>query len=182
MSRKYKFHESSTCHFVSFATVHWIDVFTRRIYCEVMVESLDYCIKNKGLLLNAWCIMPNHIHLIIRSESNDLSNIMRDLKKYTSKELFRLIESEEMSRKQWMSWLFKRSGQQNGNNTHHQFWQQHNHPRVLNYSKKMYQKLDYLHMNPVKAGLVVEPEHWQYSSARNYAGLDSRLDLELIER
>jgi putative transposase len=182
MSRKYKFHDSTTPHFVSFATVNWIDVFVRPLYFELIMESLKYCISNKGLILNAWCIMPSHLHLIMRSESNDLANILRDFKKYTSRELFALIsESKQESRRNWMTWMFERAGKRNGNNTYHQFWQQHNHPRVLDYPEKMHQKLDYLHMNPVKAGFVVEPEHWRFSSARNYAGLDYRLNLERIE-
>ncbi|MGM0587163.1 MAG: transposase [Bacteroidota bacterium] len=84
MSRKYKFHDSSVCHFVSFATVHWIDVFTRRNYLEVMVESLEYCIQNKGLLLNAWCIMPNHVHLIIRPKWHK-SPLRSDLRRFMVK-------------------------------------------------------------------------------------------------
>jgi putative transposase len=73
MGRKYVFHDSSRLYFVSFATVNWIDVFVRRLYFEIITESLKYCMANKGLELYAWVIMPSHVHLIISSENHNLS-------------------------------------------------------------------------------------------------------------
>ncbi len=58
MSRKYKFHDKDGVYFVSFATVYWLDIFVRELYCKAVVESLDYCRKNKGLEIYCWCIMP----------------------------------------------------------------------------------------------------------------------------
>ena len=49
MSRKYKFYNKKGLYFVSFATVNWIDVFTRDLYSYTMVESLDFCRKQKGM-------------------------------------------------------------------------------------------------------------------------------------
>ena len=92
MSRKYKIFDSRNPYFISFAVVNWMDLFTRKEYTEVITNSLSYCISNKGLILNAWCIMTNHIHLIIRSESNNLSDIIRDLKKFTSYKLYTKVK------------------------------------------------------------------------------------------
>jgi REP element-mobilizing transposase RayT len=171
MGRKYIFHDSRELYFVSFATVNWIDVFTRKLYFEIIVDSLVYCSKNKGLELYAWCIMPSHVHLIISSENNSLSDIMRDLKRHTSKALLKAIaENPKESRKEWMLWMFGRAGKRNTNNEKFQFWQQSNHPIELSNAKMLIQRLEYLHQNPVKAGLVVLPEHYQYSSAIDYAG------------
>ena len=92
MSRKYKFaspvryrsgYEKNGAYFVSFATVNWIDVFTRDIYFAIMTESLDYCRKNKGMEIYGYCIMPSHVHLIFRSALGDPSGLMRDLKGFT---------------------------------------------------------------------------------------------------
>lgn len=182
MSRKYKFHDSRTPHFVSFAIVHWLDLFTRKEYCNVVIESLSYCIQHKGLIVNAWCIMPNHIHLIIRSETNQLQDIMRDLKKFTAKKL--VIEIQENlteSRKDWILWMFKRAGEKNSNNKTWQVWQQHNQPIELSTNKMIDQRLEYLHMNPVKAGFVDKPEDWVYSSAKQYSGLPGKFEIEFIE-
>jgi REP element-mobilizing transposase RayT len=182
MSRKYKFYDSSRPYFVSFAVVHWIDIFIRRIYFDVMVDSFDYCINHKELILNAWCIMTNHIHLIIRSETNQLEDIMRDMKKFTSKKLVETIrEHSQESRKEWLLRAFRKAGEANSNNTGYQVWQQHNHPVELFTNDMREKRLDYLHANPVKAGFVDKPEDWLYSSAKNYAGLQKKLDLELIK-
>src|ERR1035441_1601339 len=48
----------------TYATVDWVDVFTREMYSDIVVESLRYCQREKGLVLHAWCIMTNHVHLI----------------------------------------------------------------------------------------------------------------------
>ena len=92
MSRKYKFHEKSGAYFVSFATVNWIDVFTRDIYFSIMTEALDNCRKNKGMEIYGYCIMPSHVHIIFRSANSDPSGLMRDLKGFTSRKILKTIE------------------------------------------------------------------------------------------
>lgn len=67
MSRNYKFHNPERAYFVSFAVVEWLDVFTRNEYKDILVDSLEYCQKEKGMEMYAWCIMTNHLHLISRS-------------------------------------------------------------------------------------------------------------------
>lgn len=171
MSRKYKFWDHRQPYFVSFAVINWIDLFVRRSYKETIVESLNYAIENKGLILYAWIIMPSHLHLIISSEENELSDIMRDFKSYTSRELKEKIRSHpQESRKEWMTWMMERAGRRNSNNKDWQLWMQHNQPIELDTNYKLDQKMNYLHENPVKAGFVDEPEHWLYSSARDYTG------------
>jgi len=91
MGRKYIYHDSRELYFVSFATINWIAIFTRKIYFDIIVDSLVFCAQNKGLEVYAWCIMPSHVHLIISSANNNLSDIMRDLKRHTSKALLKSI-------------------------------------------------------------------------------------------
>jgi REP element-mobilizing transposase RayT len=64
MSSKYKIDNHQALHFITFATVHWVDALSRPLYKDVIVDSMKYCQQEKGLLVYAWCIMPNHIHLI----------------------------------------------------------------------------------------------------------------------
>ena len=73
MSRKYKFHNESGAYFISFATVYWLDVFTRQVYFNVLEESIDYCRAEKGMEVFAYCFMPSHVHLIFRSGNEDPS-------------------------------------------------------------------------------------------------------------
>ncbi len=170
MSRKYKFRDQEKPYFVTFATINWIDVFTRRTYKDILVNSINYCIKEKGLVVYAWCIMSNHVHMIIATEDELLQNIMRDLKSYSAKQILKEIENNpQESRKEWMLWLFKKAGTKNSNNTKYQFWQQHNHPLVLNNPVIFEQKLNYIHNNPVKAGFIDYPENYPYSSAKDYS-------------
>ena len=64
MSRNWRVHNQNSLHFVSFAVVGWIDVFTRVEYKEILIDSFKYCQENKGLELFGWCIMSNHVHFI----------------------------------------------------------------------------------------------------------------------
>lgn len=179
MSRKYKFGEKDGAYFVSFATVNWIDVFTRVTYFDCIIDSLDNCRKNKGMELYGYCIMPSHIHLIFRSSLGDPSGLMRDFKGFTSRKLLKSIEENaQESRKEWMLWMFERAGKKNSNVKFRQFWQQNNNPIEIWSLKVFEQKLNYIHYNPVEAGFVTDPIDWKYSSARNY-GNDDQTILEI---
>ena len=108
MSRKYKFYHKEGLYFVSFATVYWIDVFTRDTYSNALVESLDFCRKNKGMEIFAWCIMPNHVNLIFRAKENNPGDLLRDLKTFTSKKIQQMIsDNPQESRKGWMLWMME---------------------------------------------------------------------------
>ena len=183
MSRNYRFRDQQNPHFISFATVHWVDVFTRSAYSDIVVDSMNYCIKNKGLIVYAWVIMSNHVHMIIGTEGeNKMEDIVRDLKKHTSRSILKAIEeNQKESRRTWMLEIFKRAGSNNSNNKNYQFWQQHNHPIELFYGGIIDQKLRYLHNNPVKANVVFKPEEYQYSSAMDYVGRKGLVEVRLIE-
>jgi putative transposase len=169
MSSKYKVGEDAIPHFVTFTVVGWVDVFSREHYKQIITCSLKYCQENKGLVLHAWVIMTNHVHLIMSSDSNKLEYLVRDIKKYTSKQIIKAIEDNpEESRKEWMLNLFSYAGKCNNKNKDHQFWKQDYHPIELNTPQKVQQRLNYLHNNPVRAGHVWEPWHYKYSSAVDY--------------
>jgi putative transposase len=182
MSRKYKFHDEDGVYFISFATVGWIDAFTRKEYKDILIDSLEYCQKEKGLLLYGWVIMSNHVHLIASSKDDYyLQDIVRDFKKFTSKEIIKAIEKNpQESRKEWMLATFKKAGEYNTNNTNYQFWRQDNMPIELFTPKVTQQKLDYIHNNPVEAGIVEKPEDYRYSSAKVYAGEKGFLEVLMI--
>ncbi|MCK5028834.1 MAG: transposase [Bacteroidales bacterium] len=123
MSRKYKFRDQDKPYFITFATFNWIDIFTRRIYKDILVDAINHCIKEKGLVVYAWCIMSNHVHMIIATQDELLQNIMRDLKGFSAKQILKEIENNpQESRKEWMMSLFEVAGQKNSNNTKYQFW------------------------------------------------------------
>jgi REP element-mobilizing transposase RayT len=177
MATRYHFGDNEKPHFITFSVINWIDVFTRESYTQILLDSLRFCIEKKGLRLHAWVIMSNHVHLIASAkEGFKLADIMRDMKKFTSQRIIAaIIENEQESRKDWLIWMFKRAGARNKNNETYQFWQQDNHPIELSTNKMMDQRLDYLHNNPVKAGVVWEPQHYKYSSGIDYYSEDKGL-------
>jgi REP element-mobilizing transposase RayT len=181
MSRNYKFYDQERPYFVTFSVVRRIDVFTRREYKDILVESLKFCMEKKGLQLYAWVIMSNHVHLIIGTNGKKMEHILRDIKRHTSKAITKAIsENTRESRREWMLWFFEREGRNNPNNEKNQFWQQGSHPIELWSNDVIDQKLDYIHNNPVVAGWVDEPEHYLYSSARDYAGGKGLIDITLM--
>jgi len=179
MSKGWKIKNSDGIYFITFAVIEWIDVFSRKTYKDEVIKSIQYCQDHKGLELFAWCIMTNHIHLLVRAkEGCNLSNTLRDLKKYTSSQIIKQMEDNKFeSRRNWMIWLFKSAGQKNSNNTKYQFWRQDNHPVEMLTMDIFYQKINYIHMNPVVEGIVDQPEYYLYSSARDYAGRAGLLTL-----
>ena len=183
MASKYKFHNPEGAYFVTMTVVDWVDVFTRSVYKDVIVNSLIYSIKNKGLVLHAWVIMSNHVHLIVSARQKyNLPDIFRDLKKFTSKKIINEIENNfDESRRKWMIQIFKNHGSKNPNNKDFQFWQQDNHPVELDTNEMMDQRLDYLHNNPIKAQIVDEAEHYIYSSGIDYVGGKGLIEVEIIE-
>ena len=134
-----------------------------------MLDSIRHCQKEKGLLVHAWCIMSNHLHLVISAKNNDLSDILRDFKKFTSKKIISTIETNQYeSRTEWMLRIFREEGEQNIRNKTYQFWRQDNQPQELYSAAFIFQKINYIHNNPVEAGIADKPEEYLYSSARDY--------------
>ena len=180
----YKIRNQQAIHFITFAVINWIDVFTRKEYKDIILDSLRHCKKEKGLSIYSWVIMSNHIHFILSAkEGYELSNILRDFKKYSSDKVIKAIEQNtEESRKDWMLKLFKLAGKKNPRNSCYQFWQQDNHPIELNSNYLVDQKLEYIHNNPVKAGIVEKAEDYLYSSAIDYyTGKKGLLEIEFLE-
>jgi len=121
--------------------------------------------------------MSNHLHLIASAKNLDLSDVLRDFKKFTSKQIITAIENNQTeSRREWMLKIFREHGENNIRNKNYQFWRQNlsrtrfgnNQPQELYSSAFIFQKINYIHNNPVEAGIVDKAEHYLYSSARDY--------------
>jgi len=178
MSRNYKFYNPEGMYFVSFAVIEWIDVFTRKEYRDIILESLRYCQKEKGMEIYSWCIMSNHIHLIFRSSKGTKpEKILGDFKRYTSKTIVKsIIDNPKESRKEWLVERFLKAGKKASNVNKYQFWRHDNKPIELWSNKVIDEKIDYIHNNPVEEGLVFHAEDYPYSSAIDYTGEKGLLD------
>lgn len=179
MSSGYKI-SADGLYFLTFQVVGWVDIFTRKIYREIVLKNLLYCQENKGLNLFAYVIMSNHIHLVAQSEYESLSGIIRDFKSYTGKKILEAIQDPTESRRDWMKLVFEYHGKDKNHQTY-QVWTRDNHAEHVFSQKFIDQKVNYIHNNHVRAGIVSRPEDYLYSSASNYADMDSMLEVTRLD-
>ncbi|MCC7520211.1 MAG: transposase [Flavobacteriaceae bacterium] len=168
MSKVYTISDQEKPYFITATVVDWVDIFTRKIYRDIIIESLTYNIEKKGLIIYAYVIMSNHIHLIIQAKDGNLSDILRDFKKHTSKAILNAIIQEPESRKEWMLERFSKAKESHQRNSNFQFWQYGNHAEEIYSQSFFWTKIDYIHFNPVRSRIVKTPQDYIYSSASNY--------------
>ncbi|MCV9388649.1 transposase [Reichenbachiella ulvae] len=146
MGRKYAIRDQLSIHSVTFTVVNWINIFIRDYYKETILSSLKYCQENKHLQVHAYCIMTSHVHLIISVSEGELSDVIRDLKSFTSRQIKEILQDKAYaeSRREWLLWMFERAGKKNKRNGDFQLWQQHNHPIELSTNEMIDQRLEYL--------------------------------------
>ncbi len=161
---RYKFAEQDLPHFMTCTVLHWIPVFTRPETVNIVLDSLRY-LQGNGLKLYAWVVLENHIHLI--AQSDNLSQDMARFKSYTSTQITQYLKNNKASAILDQLAFYKK--RYKGDRAL-QFWQEGVHPEWTQNSEMMPQKVEYIHFNPVKRGYVDQPEHWRYSSARDYLG------------
>ena len=178
MKEGYVIRDQTSPHFVTATVIDQIDVFTRQTYRDIVIESLDYCIKNKGMILYGYVIMSNHIHLIIQSDEGKLSDLIRDFKKFTAKSILEKIQNSPESRSEWMLGRFMLAAQSHTRNKKYQLWQYGNHAEEIYSNDFMWSKLDYIHLNPVRSGIVAKASDYIYSSASNYIDNSGLLIIE----
>ena len=172
MAYAYTIKDQYGVHFVTFTVHQWADVFTRRDYANIIIDSLKFCQNQKGLMIFGWIIMSNHIHLIVQSHQTPLSDIIRDFKKYTATQIIKAItENNKESRRKWLLWLFKKEDKL-------WFWEEGYHGEEIYARDFLEAKLKYIHLNPVRAGIVEKEEEYLLSSCGDYYGIRKGL-LEL---
>lgn len=161
--------------------VEWVDVFSRKEQRDIIINSLRHCIRTKGLNVYAYCVMTNHVHLIVNcNEPFQLKDTIRDFKKFTSKAIISEIINGNESRRDWLLNIFEKEGAADPKNKTYKVWKTGNHAIELYSEKFTWEKVNYIHQNPVKASFVSNPEDWIYSSASNYVETEIVL-LEEVE-
>ena len=124
----------------------------------------------------AYAILDNNLHLVVAGDN--LADIMRDFKSYTAK---RLIAQLEQDQKTWVLNQLQYYKQPAKTRSDYQVWQEGFHPQQIISDEMLQQKIDYLHHNPVRIGVVERPEDWLYSSARDYAGGKGLIELDALD-
>jgi REP element-mobilizing transposase RayT len=171
--------DQNAVYFFTFTVTDWVDIFTRKEYrCEI-TNSLNYCIKNKGLKVYAWCLMSNHMHLVCRArEGFRISEIIRDFKKFTSKAILKIIQEIPESRRDWLLYRFEFAGKFDNRIKKYKFWQETNHAVLLHTNEMIEQRINYIHENPVRALIVGNAYEYLFSSARDFAGEQGYVEVQ----
>ena len=161
--------KKNTSYYLTLTVVGWVDVFTRNSHKDALIESLRYCIKNKGLNVYAYCLMSNHLHMVANcNEPFQLKDVIRDFKRHTVKTIIDQIINKPESRREWMLREFEAAADKTDRNKTYKFWKSGNHAIELFTEKFVWEKINYIHNNPVKEKYVKNPQEWLYSSASNY--------------
>jgi len=166
MSTGYQVYNQNGMYFITPTIVDWVDIFSRKIYRDIIIDSLKYCIAEKGLKVYGYVIMTNHLHLIVTSSTGKLSDTIRDFKKFTANEILKTIQNEPESRREWILHRFQWNAKHHKRNETHQIWTHDNHAIEISTLPFFSQKLEYIHSNPVRAGWVEREEDYLYSSAK----------------
>lgn len=157
-----RFHADGALFYITFSVVDWLPVFISEQACTIITESLNFCHRTKGLRTNAYVIMPTHLHAICFHESyhaKELEIVLTDFRKFTGRRLADFAREHLPSS---FSHVFE---QRAGEDRARRFWQPTRHPVQIETEKFWQAKLDYLHANPCRKGLVRQAEHWRFSSA-----------------
>ncbi len=160
MRSRYKFLENKGPYFITLTIVEWLPIFVNRRYFEIIYDSLKYYSKKGTFQVLAYVVLENHLHLIIVGK--DLSRGMRAFKSYTAKEIITRLKADG---KKWalnqLAYYKKRHKIQSS----YQVWQEGVHPQLISSEEMLIQKIEYIHLNPVRRGYVKRVEDWLWSSA-----------------
>lgn len=154
------------CFFVTTTVINHLNVFSSPNACEILIKNIKYYQEKYHFQILAYVIMPSHFHWIITTDNEfgTISDIMRDLKKYSAWDIMDFIQKSDENK--FMKY-FEGAGEKYKGQKR-KFWQERFDDVILKSRKFFLQKLNYIHNNPVKAGIVDNPEDYTYSSARNY--------------
>ena len=159
MGNAYQIKDQSGIYFLTFQVVGWADIFTRQIYRDIVIESFEYHRKVKGLMIFAFVIMSNHVHLICKARNSNLSDLVRDVKKRTSRLILKEVwNNYSESRRDWLVMIFRYHAKFNVRSHDQQFWTHENHAIELSDNEMIDQRINYFHENPVRAGWVEKAE------------------------
>ena len=176
--------DQKACSYITFNTVDWVDVFIRPVYKQIIVDALNSYIVSRGLIVYAWCLMTNHLHLLARnSEKGGLALIERDFKRLTTNTILEAIDAEPDTRRAWMLNRFEQCSQSLKRLERFQVWQTCSNPSFIDFKEpfKLKEKVLHIHENPLRDKIVDKPENYLFSSATDYAGLKGLVRTTVID-
>ena len=153
-------------YFVTTSIIQHVKIFSDHDCCDALINSIKYYKKKYQFDILAYVIMPSHFHWIVEVNpcKEKISDIMRDIKKYSAWDVMDILEEKKIKN---VLDVFENNSI-NYKDRKRKFWIRRFDDQVIRDQQMFWTKLNYIHENPVKAGLVVLPEDYKYSSARNY--------------
>ena len=168
---RYRIHADAALYDLTTSVVEWLPVFVSQASCQIVTESLSFCHRVKQLRVNAYAIMPTHLHMIVFDADGDserLGRTLTDLRKFTGRQL------SDYCAQHAPRYFAETLRAQAVADRERRFWQPSRHAEAIRGERFWRQKLDDLHANLCRKGLVLSPEHWRYSSARWHISGDSQ--------
>jgi REP element-mobilizing transposase RayT len=160
----FKSHEPNTFHYVTCVTYRRIPIFRSDSAANLLIEALVETKKRSRMKLIGYVVMPDHTHLILNPLDCDISKLMNSIKSASARSIIDwLIHNHHH---QSLSKLELAVAQKRSHT--HAVWQKGFSSIDLWSPKFVRQKLDYIHANPVRAGLCEHPAKWKWSSYRAY--------------
>ena len=175
MKSRYKIFDQQAVHFITSSIVDWLPIFKDDQYREIIINALEYRRKNKHLTLYAYVIMDDHIHATLSSEN--ITKLMKEFKSFTARKIVNQLRSD--GNKNLLGQL-KACKKEYKIDSEFQVWQEGFHPKLIQSLEMFNQKVNYIHMNPVRKGLAERPEEWKYSSASNYLTGKGIIEVDFI--
>ena len=170
---RYVITEPDKPHFLTCTVVEWLPVFTRPDAVGILLDSWSWLRSHEGFRIYGYVVLENHLHFV--AQAPRLDKCVSSFKSYTGRHLVELLKQHRAERLLARLRFSKRAHKRD---REYQFWQEGSHAEMVFSDEIMRQKLDYIHNNPVKRGYVDLPEHWRYSSARNYSVRDGLLEVD----
>jgi len=162
---RYRIHDTNYPHFLTCTIVAWLPVFTRPEAFQIIYDSWQWFRERQRLKIFGYVILENHLHLI--ASGAQLAKDVGMFKSYTARATIDWLKSR---RAETLLRQFRWEKAANKTDRAFQMWQEGSHPQQIQSEEMMWQKIEYIHNNPVARGYVDDPLHWRHSSARNYAG------------
>lgn len=159
-------------YFITSTVAGFVNIFEREELCRIFVDCVDFCQKRGDFILIAWVLMPNHFHLVMKvSGTADVSKVIGNIKRFTSRKIGEKLA--ELSLADLAACLSRAAEQEPSQDS--SVWKPRFDSLVLTNEDTLRQKIEYIHFNPVRKGLVSEASQWPYSSASAYDGLGDQL-------
>jgi REP element-mobilizing transposase RayT len=159
---RYRFGEDEYPYFITCTINGWLPVFTRNETAEIILDSWRHLQKNDGLVLFAYVILENHIHWIARCDG--IEKVVGRFKSFTPRRVIDFLRQRcvttLLDQLRYRKAVYK-------SDSEFQLWQEGSHPKQIDGDDMMWQKVEYIHNNPLERGFVDDPTHWRWSSARN---------------